>query len=382
MGTARVGPNEALIGVPGSRWRLSTPALLVDIDPLGRNITRMAEYARAEGCQLRPHAKGHKCREIAERQVAAGAIGIGCATLGEATVMVDAGIRGVLLTSPMIAPPSITRLMALNRRAEGLVAVTDTPENAGGLSEAAEAEGKPLALLVDLDTGLERTGATSVEEAVGLAQRIAQAPGLELKGIQAYHGQLQRVPSYQDRKAAALAQLARIRALRDALRDKHLACDIVTGGGTGTFEIDGAAGVFTELQPGSYIFMDVQYSPVEITAEEAQPFENALFVQATVINDLYRGHVTINAGMKAIGVDGPMPRFTRGVPPGSTHRWRGDEHSFVVLPPGARTRPKTGDVIECVPPHCDTTANLYNEFHAVRGDTLVEIWPLAARGRW
>ena len=198
--SADLGPNARLVGRPGSRRELDTPALVVDLDRLERNIARMAEHARRTGHALRPHAKTHKCVEVARRQIAAGALGQCCATLGEAEVFVDAGIEGVLITSPLVTEPKIERLVALNARAEGLVAVADHPQAVDGFAAAFDGAARPLAVLVDLDAGRHRTGVASEADAVALARRIAAAPSLRFAGVQAYAGQLQHMADFADRR--------------------------------------------------------------------------------------------------------------------------------------------------------------------------------------
>lgn len=378
--TARSAPNQALVGVPGSRGRLATPALVLDLDRLEGNIAAMAGYCRTAGLALRPHAKTHKSVAIARAQVAAGAIGIACATLGEAECMVEGEIAGVLLTSPAVGAGRVERLVALNGRAKGLLAVADHPDNVDAIAKAAEAEGRPVALLVDFDIGLHRTGAASIEAAVALAERIARANSLRFAGVQAYAGQLQHVPDYAERLAKSRQQHERLRALVEALIQRRLAPAVVSGGGTGTHDIDARARAFGELQAGSYVFMDVDYDRITLReAANRPPFENALFVQTTVVSANAPGFVTTDAGLKRFATDGPKPAIAAGAPSGATYRYQGDEHGAVVFAAPGDSLP-LGAVVSCVVPHCDPTVNLYDHYHCVRGDTLVDIWPVDARG--
>ncbi|HKK30018.1 MAG TPA: alanine racemase, partial [Alphaproteobacteria bacterium] len=195
------GPNARLVGKPGSRQELDTPALLIDLDALEANIAAMAAHCGATGQRLRPHTKTHKSVEIARRQVAAGAVGVCCATLGEAEVMGRADIPGVHVSSPVVRPHRIERLMALNAVADGLSVVVDHPENVAALAEAAEAAGKPLAVFVDIDVGSRRTGVPSAQQAVALAEQVARTPGLLYEGIQGYAGFLQHIYDWDDRVA-------------------------------------------------------------------------------------------------------------------------------------------------------------------------------------
>ncbi len=363
-----------------SRRRLATPALIVDLDLLEENIARMAGFCEAENIALRPHAKSHKSREICRRQIAAGATGICCATLGEAEVMVAGGIANILITSPLAGDAKIDRLAALNAGAAGLIAVSDHPDNVAALNQAVEAATRRLKVLVDLDIGQQRTGATSVDAAVGLARRVDGAPHLEFAGVQAYGGHLQHVPDFSARAVAAGEASQRLRDVVEALEAAGLAPTIVTGAGTGTYEIDTELGLYNELQAGSYIFMDVEYADEALWPDSGPLFEAALFVQTTVISANRADQATTDAGLKAFATDGPLPVLARGAPDGAAYRFTGDEFGCVDLPPD--TELALGSVIECVVPHCDPTVNLYDQYHCVRGDTLVDIWPVDARGKY
>jgi len=375
-----LGPNQRLIGVAGSRTRLSTPALLLDLDVLDRNIAAMAAHAKKSGVQLRPHSKGGKSVAIAQRQVAAGAIGICCATIGEAEVIAGAGIGNVLITSPVVTPPMIDRLVALNGRTNGLIVVADNPANVDALAAASGKAGQTMSLLVDFDVGQGRTGATSVEAATELAQRIQALPPLRYAGVQGYYGHVLQVAKFSERQAAAETQMARLRALLEHLAANNAAAGIVSGGGTGTFDIDPAGSIFTEVQAGSYPFMDREYVEIDMTSHRASPFAVSLFVQASVVSANRPGFAVVNAGYKSFATEGGMPivvspRLTKPV-----YKLMGDEHGGIQYD-AAGTSLKIGDTVEFMTPHCDPTINLYDCYHCVRGDTLVEIWPVDARGR-
>jgi 3-hydroxy-D-aspartate aldolase len=378
---ANLGPNSSLINVPGSRRMLDTPALVVDLDALARNIAAMAAHARAVGVALRPHAKTHKSVRIAEMQVAAGAVGICCATLGEAEVMVAGGIPGVHITSPQVTPSKITRLMALNARAQrGLSVVVDHPENVAALDRASLAADKRLDVLVDFSAGHRRTGCRDEASLAALARAVAKAVGLVFGGIQSYSGNLQHIPRRAERREMALARLAELGGIIVRLREGGIDVPIVTGAGTGTFDLDPEARVFTELQVGSYIFMDVDYLRALEDGRNAPPFETALFLATAVVSANADGYVTTDGGLKSFATDGPAPEVSSGAPPGSQYRFFGDEHGKLILPEGA-PRPPLGTIVECVTPHCDPTVNLHDFYHLVRGDTLVDIWPVDARGK-
>ncbi len=376
-----LGPNAPLIGKPGSRAELDTPALLIDLDAMERNIAAMAAHARAVGVALRPHAKTHKSARIAEMQVAAGALGICCATLGEAEVMAAGGIPGVHITSPQVTPPKIARLMALNAKPHrGVSVVVDHPDNLLALDHAAQEARKPLDVLVDFSAGHARTGAATEEDLAALVRAAVKAEALNFRGIQSYSGNLQHIPIRAERRAKALAQLERLGGMLARLRDAGMDVPIVTGAGTGTFDLDPEARVFTELQVGSYVFMDVDYLRAIKDGRNAPPFETALFVATSIVSVNAPGYVTTDAGLKCFATDGPAPEIAAGAPLGSRYEFFGDEHGKLILAGGA-PRPALGACIECVTPHCDPTVNLHDFYHVVRGDTLLDIWPVDARGK-
>jgi 3-hydroxy-D-aspartate aldolase len=380
-----LGPNEALIGKPGSRRLLDTPALCVDLDAMERNIAAMAEFCRSKGVALRPHAKTHKSVNIAAKQIAAGAVGVCCATIGEAEVMVASGIRGVLVTSPQVTPPKIARVIALNlAAADGIAVVADHPQNVADLAAAAWASGKTLDVLVDFSSGHHRTGAATEDDAIALAHAVEAAPSLRLAGLQAYYGNLQHIGDRAERQAMTRRQHAAIAGLVGKLRAAGLAVPIVTGAGTGTHDIDAEGKVFTELQAGSYIFMDVEYAEALRDGRNALPFETSLFVQTAVVSvasaKIPGGYVTTDAGLKCFATEGPKPEVMSGAPPGATYGYAGDEHGRLFFPAGSHA-PTLGACIEVMTPHCDPTVNLHDFYHVVRGDMLVDIWPVDARGK-
>ncbi|TMJ19918.1 MAG: DSD1 family PLP-dependent enzyme [Alphaproteobacteria bacterium] len=371
------GVNAHLVGVPGGRWRLNTPSVIVDLDLLEANIAKMARLCAESGIALRPHAKTHKSIEIARRQLGAGAIGICCAKLGEAEILAGGGIESILLTSPVVSAEGCRRLAALNRRCPELMVVADCAPNVAMLADAAADSGKPLKVILDLDVGQHRTGIAPGDGAVALAARIAAAPGLGLAGIQGYAGHLMHVHDRREREAATLAVMAALADMRDALEARGLACPIVTGGGTGTFDLDPSAAVLTELQAGSYVFMDAEYE--DVWEGERAPFETALFVQTTVISANLPGRATTDAGLKAFATDAGPPRIVRGAPEGARYVFSGDEQGRLEFSEGGAM--EVGAIVTCAVPHCDPTVNLYDHYHIVRGDTVIDIWPVDARGR-
>ncbi len=371
--------NSDLIGIPGGQTSLATPALLIDLDALEKNIADMAAFAARSGIALRPHAKTHKCVEIARRQIAAGAAGICCAKLGEAEALAEGGIDGILITSPVVTDRGIARVVELDARLSELIVVCDHPNVAARLDAAARQAGRRLKVLVDVDPGMGRTGA-SMTDAPDLVSFVARARGLEYAGLQCYAGQVQHVESANERRDASLAVMKELAALRDGLKARGLAPAIVSGGGTGSFDIDPDAGVLTELQAGSYVFMDRQYNDVWKKSGGTPPFRTALFVQTTVISANRPGLATTDAGYKAFATDAETPLIASGAPDGAAYFFFGDEQGGILYADENR-RLIPGDVITCVVPHCDPTVNLYDAFHAVRAGTLVGLWPIEGRGR-
>lgn len=377
------GPNEALIGVPGSRSELGTPALVLDLDVLDANIASLARHAATHGYQLRPVAKVHKSVDIARRQIAAGGIGVCCSTLAESETMVDAGIPGVLLFTPVVTGPKLERLAALNARADGLVVACDDAANVAQMAEAARRSGRPLTVLVDVEVGGRRTGLADEEAAVRLAHRIAETEALELGGLQGYVGDHQNTVDYDRRRARSRELLQPLARLVERLTVEGLAPRIVSGGGTGTHDFDHELGVLTELQPGTYALMDVNYRDVVMRRDDPHPFGLALTVRTTVISRAQPGFAITDAGLKELDATFGMehPAILRGAPEGAIYSLVGDDMGRVDLPAGSGP-PSVGDAIDVLPAHCYQTLCMYSHFHVVQGDTLVDIWPVSARASW
>jgi D-serine deaminase-like pyridoxal phosphate-dependent protein len=370
--------HRHLIGQQGSRRALNTPVLVLDRDALERNIAAMAAFARANGLALRPHAKTHKSAAIARLQMDAGAVGVCCAKLGEAEALAEGGVGSILITSPIVTPQAIERLVALHARAADLRVVADHPDNVDALAAAASASAKPLAVLIDVDPGIRRTGVASPEAAVALADRIARHEALRFAGVQFYCGVQQHIESYADRRAAIEDRSVYLRTVLKALREAGHEPAVVTGGGTGTHRIDAELGVLTELQVGSYIFMDRQYAACDLRGDGASPFETALFVDAHVISANHASMATIDAGFKALSTDGGAPTVVDGAPQTAMFVFMGDEHGALIAPDHAF---RLGDLVTLQVPHCDPTVNLYDAYHVVRDSALVDIWPIHGRGR-
>ncbi|HEV7371394.1 DSD1 family PLP-dependent enzyme [Arenibaculum sp.] len=369
---------EPLLELP-----LDTPALVLDLDAMDGNRAVLAASARQAGIGLRPHAKTHKSAALARLQMADGAVGLCCAKLGEAEVLADAGIGDLLVTSPLAGARKLARLAALHARRPGLTVVVDSPEQADALAAALAGGREPLAVLIDVDVHpvRGRTGVTGIPMALETARRVrAAASALSLRGVQGYAGHVQHIPGFAERRQGAADAASVLRATRDALAAQGHPCPIVTGGGTGTFAIDPRFGLYTDLQPGSYLFSDVEYDAVDLTGDGRRPFRNALFVLAQVVSANHPGIATVDAGSKTFPLDGPMPLVAAGAPPGAVYEPAGDEFGRVVLPDGAAA-PRTGERILFVVPHCDPTINLHDAFHCTRGGMLAGSMPIEARGR-
>jgi D-serine deaminase-like pyridoxal phosphate-dependent protein len=372
--------HDHLIGQQGSRADLNTPVLVLDVDALDRNIQRMAALAANHGVALRPHAKTHKSVDIALRQKKAGAVGVCCAKIGEAEVLAEGGVSGILITSPVAAPKAIERLAALAATADGLMAVVDHPDVAARIDAALAATETKLDVIIDIDPGIARTGVASAEAAVALAKVIAASPNLQYRGVQFYCGSQQHIESYAERRAAIVERTAYLQEVIAALTEAGFTPAIVTGSGTGTHRIDLELGVFNELQAGSYVFMDKQYLDCDIADGAEPPFEVSLAVDARVVCANHSGLVTIDAGYKSLSTDGGVAVVQRGGPETAFFAFMGDEHAALIAPE-IGTQLQAGDPVSLTVPHCDPTVNLYDFYHVVAGDTLVDIWPVSARGR-
>lgn len=361
----------AEVGMPAAE--IDTPALIVDLDAYERNLDRMAGWAARARVRLRPHAKTHKCPVIALHQIARGAVGVCCQKVSEAEAMVWGGVRDVLVSNEIVGAAKIARLIVLAKQAQVVVCVDD-PGNVRDLDAAARAVGIRLGVLVEVNVGADRCGVEPGEAAVALARLVAALAGLRFLGLQAYHGSAQHIRELAKRREAIDSAVAGLRHTRELLDRAGLPCDVVTGAGTGTYQLEGASGVYTELQPGSYVFMDVDYKRVEGFPAE---FENALFVLATIMSRPTRDRAVLDAGLKALGVDAGFP-LVREMPEVEYVR-ASDEHGKLRLhDPEATLR--VGDKLWLIPGHCDPTINLYDWYVCVRGGRVEALWPITARG--
>jgi len=339
------------------------------------NIAKLSSYlaVHAPGIRLRPHAKTHKSPDIARRQIDAGAIGVCCQTVGEVEVMAAAGITDILLSNQIASSGKARRLAAAAARGRVTVCV-DNPAQVKLLSEAAQARGVILHVLVELDVGGGRCGVSSSEDALSLAAMVTGSPGLSFDGLQAYHGRAQHMRSPADRKAAIASACGLAEAAVQMIKQAGLPCHSVTGAGTGSFVVEAASGIYTELQCGSYVFMDADYARNEREESSDIPvFAQSLTVLTTVISAPAPGRAVCDAGLKAMSLDSGPPSLARHA--GVDFAGSSDEHSKLNLHPG--TALSAGDRLHLIPGHCDPTVAMHDWILAHDGRVVADVWPVA-----
>ena len=357
---------------------IDTPCLMVNLDALDRNIERMSKLVSGAKARLRPHAKSHKTPYIAHRQLALGASGICCAKLGEAEAMVAGGINDILVTSPVVGAAKISRLAALARQAKVCV-VIDSPTMLETMNEATQAFGSELGIVIEIDVGQGRCGARTPEQALALAQEVSRHRNLNLFGLQGYQGILQQVRNYEERVKFVRNALEILQQSAEALKKGGIEVLVMTGGGSGSSQIDVDLGGLTELQAGSYIFMDTNYAAVQWNGKgDKIPFEPALHVLSSVVSKPTNDLAVIDAGWKSLSSDAGLPAVVE--PIAEEFSFGGDEHGKIRLNSTGRSiRP--GDKVTMRPSHCDTTVNLYDEIVGIRNGLVECVLQLTARGR-
>ena len=363
---------------PTSLWDLPTPALVVDEEALEHNLDKMASFFRGKSARLRPHAKTHKCPILARKQLDRGAHGICAAKVSEAEVMVDAGIGNVLITSPVVTKDKVARVMALAKKSSDVAIVVDQEQNVRDFNDAAAALGTTLQVVVGLNV-MNRTGVAMGEPAVNLVKAIHDATALRFGGLQAYAGHLQHQSGFEFRRQASEEVMSRAVTLRETVEKAGYDVPVLTGGGTGTYNIDSEVDGVDEMQVGSYLFMDVNYR--KIGGKEGAIFDDfrpSLLVLSTAISQPAQGRITIDAGFKSFATDNDMPQL-RDIE-GVSYRWGGDEHGILQFKNPSR-RIEVGDKVLLIASHCDPTVNLYDHYYPYRNETVTELWPIAARGR-
>ena len=357
---------------------LPTPALVLNRPAMQRNIARMAKFLGEHGKGFRPHAKTHKCPLICAEQLAAGAVGVCVAKLGEAAAMINAGISNVLITSPVTTPGKAGIVAELAGLSDDLHIVLDS---AAGLKVLQSALGDRARLsgLIDLDVAMGRTGTRDVDLVLGLHEQIEADPRLLFRGVQHYAGHIMHIEDYQQRKEASLGLWERVADILTNLSDRGVHCDVITGCGTGTYDIDVEVPAITDLQVGSYIFMDEEYRQIgSATDSRFVDFESSLHVACSTISQPRSGTITVDGGYKAFASDSVAP--VSDDLPGVSFHFAGDEHGVLVLPKGEQ-EVQLGQVLEFVVPHCDPTVNLHDFYWVQEEDGLIHsCWPITARG--
>ena len=357
---------------------VDTPALMIDLDAFERNLRRLADKVRGSGVRLRPHAKTHKCPVIALKQIELGAVGVCVQKVSEAEAMVYGGVRDVLVTNEVVGRQKLRHLMALAHTAHISVCVDDPAQVAALDAAAGEAGVASLSVHVEINMGGNRCGVEPGQPALALARLVADAPRLSFAGLQAYHGSAQHLRTWAERQEAIRGAVDKAALTRDLLGANGITCDNITGAGTGTFEFEAGSGVYTELQCGSYIFMDADYSRnLDPDGTPTRAFEPSLFVWATVMSRPAAERAIVDAGLKALAFDSGPP--TVWDEPATTYERASDEHGRLGIT-SATNRLQLGDKIRLVPGHCDPTVNLYDWYVAIRGDRVEAVWPITARG--
>ena len=348
---------------------IDTPALVVDLDIVERNLDRMAAYFAGQVADLRPHFKTHKTPEFARMQLDRGAIGLTCAKVGEAEVLAEAGVRDILIANQVVTPLKIKRLLDLARHSDAIVAV-ECAQNVADLGQAAEQAGVILHAVIEVDVGMHRCGVTDAAAAVGLAQQIHTHPHLAFRGLMGYEGHAVFIQDAEDRRAAATEAMQRLMAARDAVLAAGLPVDIVSAGGTGTYDVTGAFPGVTEVEAGSYIFHDGMYQTVR------DDFDCALTFVTTVIG-ASEEHAVIDAGMKAVSTDMGMPRILgdRAL----EVLYLSEEHGHVSGDTGSLA---VGQPLELRLMHNDTTINLHDRYYGVRNGGIEAVFEITGRGKF
>jgi D-serine deaminase-like pyridoxal phosphate-dependent protein len=354
---------------------VDTPALVLDLDAFESNLHRLKDSLEGRKVSVRPHAKSHKCPQIAMRQIALGAVGVCCQKVSEAEALIEGGVGDVLIANEVVGAAKLRRLAALSKQARVAVCVDDAG-NVSDLAKAAAEYGVRLDVLVEINVGANRCGVEPGEPAVALAREIASRPQLRFGGLQAYHGSAQHLRKVSERRSAIESAVERVTRTRTLLEAAGIGCPKVTGAGTGTYLFEAASAVYDELQPGSYIFMDADYARNDWTESGIPRFEHSLFVWTTVMSRTTSERAIVDAGLKASSIDSGMPRIAAGGP--AEYVKASDEHGVIQLNGAAGYA--VGDKLKLIPGHCDPTVNLYDHFVCIRNDRVEAIWPITARG--
>lgn len=352
---------------------LASPALLVDLDGLQTNISRMMDLFKDTSVRVRPHMKTGKSSQIAALLKTAGATGVCVTKVSEAAVMFAGGIDDILITSPVAHAVTAWWLAMLLQRGAKIRIVLDSKETTDVLSSALEdAKVESMEVLIDINVGQNRTGVAPGRPALELANYVAAKGNLSIKGCQGYEGHLQMMGDLDEKKRLNSIAMEQLVSTADLLRKAGHDISVVTTGGTGTCRLCAAVEGITEVQPGSFIFMDDAYA----RAIGSDNFNNALFVMATVISRPAADKVTIDAGWKSLSMDsGPAKPFNNAW----AYQAAGDEHGY--LTGDGVENLQIGERVLVVPSHIDTTVALHEVYYVMQTGKLVDIWPIEARGR-
>ena len=381
LGQAAARPNAPIsLAQPIGLEALPTPALVLERGAMERNMRKMADHLQRSDKGFRPHSKTHKCPTIAALQMDMGAAGVCAAKISEAAIMLAAGIPSVLITSPIATFAKARALNALLAQypEHQLLMVIDSDQGLAALQNALDAESR-LGLLVDIDLKMGRTGTREVETMLRLIDAIATDDRFDFRGIQHYAGHLMHIEDYAKRRDKSLASWARLDEFFAALEERGIPCDIVTGGGTGTYDVDVAVERLTDVQVGSYIFMDEEYRALASARDSRfEDFELALTVACSTISQPQSKTITVDGGYKAFASDSVNPVCDDL--PGVEYRFAGDEHGVLLLADGQQ-EVQLGQVLRFAAPHCDPTVNLHDYYWVLEEDGLVHsVWPISARG--
>jgi 3-hydroxy-D-aspartate aldolase len=363
----------AVVGMPLAE--VDTPALILELDAFERNLERLSESLAGGQAAVRPHAKSHKCPQIALRQIALGAVGVCCQKVSEAEALVEGGVGDVLIANEVVGTTKTRRLAALATQARVAVCVDDAG-NIRSLDAAAAQFGVTLDVLVEINVGGNRCGVEPGEAALQLARTIQECTHLRFAGLQAYHGAAQHMRKVADRRSAIERAAAGVMRTKELLQRAGIPCPKVTGAGTGTYLFEASSSVYDELQPGSYIFMDADYARNEWTESGIPRFEHSLFVWTTVMSRTGSERAIVDAGLKASSIDSGMPRLADGEP--AEYVKASDEHGVIQLNGAGGFN--LGDKVKLIPGHCDPTVNLYDHYVCVRNERVEAIWAISARG--
>jgi D-serine deaminase-like pyridoxal phosphate-dependent protein len=370
---------DTKVGAGVSKWELDTPALCVDLDKLEQNIATLRTALTGSRVASRPHAKTHKCPAIAKLQLGAGSIGICAAKVSEAEVFSAEGVRKILMTTSNVTRSKIQRAMRILKENREFIQAVDYPDNARDLSDAAKAAGLTADVVVDVAVGT-RSGVPPGDQAVALAQLIDKLPNLRFRGILGYDGGAQHIKGFKNRYEQSLQRLEPVVQTFERLKASGLNVEIFSGGGTGTYNIVTKVPGFTDVQVGSYVFMDCQY--LEIGSEHNESlftdFAPSLTVMATVLNTYFPGRLTADAGTKALTLNKPDPIVIGE--PGFAYTAGSDEFGSIRYETSSKQY-KVGDKLELIVPHCDPVVNEYDVLYGTRQDRVEVVWPISARGK-